>query len=80
MVIKWRVVAIDSTGARIIVDEGLTSERAHEIRDLMIGKGHNAHVEPEFPAEFNGDDVVQWSSHDPAGRRADISLAATRPG
>lgn len=80
MIISWRVVAIDSSGARIIIDEGLTVERAHEIRDLMLEKGHNAIVEAEVPPEINGHaDVISeeahWSSVDPGGRRADITLS-----
>lgn len=79
MVIKWRVVAIDSSGARIIIDEGLTAERAHEISDLMQEKGHNVIVEAEVPPEINGhsdaiSDEMHWSTSDPSGSRPDISL------
>ncbi len=69
MKITWRVVAIDSTGARIIIDEHLSAERAHEIRGLMMKKGHNTVVEAEVSPQFDGEgdgspDIVQCSTGD----------------
>lgn len=80
MLITWRVIAIDSSGARIIIDERLSEERAREIRDLMIEKGHNAIIETETPPELNGHAEtssvpIQWSSGGPSGSRGDIPLS-----
>lgn len=47
MVIAWRVVAIDTDGTQIVVDEGLTDERALQVARVMLTKGHTVIIEAE---------------------------------
>lgn len=47
MLLAWRVVAIDMKGTRVVVDEGLSEEKALKIAGAMLQKGHNVLIETD---------------------------------
>lgn len=54
MVIAWRVVAIDKDGTRIVVDEGLSDERALLAAGAMLKKGYNVTIEADISPHGTG--------------------------
>ncbi len=47
MVIAWRVVAIVTDGTQVVVEEGLTEQRALQVAGAMLQKGHSVFIEAE---------------------------------
>lgn len=47
MYITWRVVAIDTNGTRVVVDEGLSHDRALIAAEAMLKKGHDVNIEAD---------------------------------
>ena len=53
MEITWCVIAFETDGSRIIIDEELTEDRANYIRELMESKGHRTIIEADVPYQWN---------------------------
>lgn len=54
MSITWRVVAIDKNGTRVVVDEGLTDERALAAAGAMLKKGYDVTIEADISPHRKG--------------------------
>jgi hypothetical protein len=51
---KWRVIAFDKDGQRVVVDEGLSQDEALSAAAAMLTKGHNVTIEAELCGHVRG--------------------------